>query len=162
VESLNLIELGRAFIASRTEGEAYDWSIIIVRTALELATEDAESIIDELADEIIIKRLQPAHGRVLAEATELVSATGAEPVNELLNSPRLAIYDGRHERSVRGALRQLAPLADRFAAILAARDRVRISGGVNWSTPMGIEHDLAGCLRQPPRGTRGELVTRGP
>jgi hypothetical protein len=109
---------------------------------LERATEDAEHIIDELADEIILQHLQPAHKTVLAEATELVSATGAEPLNELLNSPRLAIYDGRHERGVRSALRQLAPLADRFAAILAARDRVNIAGGPNWSTPRHLEYDL--------------------
>jgi hypothetical protein len=83
---------------------------------------------------------------VLAEATELVSATGAEPLNELLNSPRLAIYDGRHERSVRSALRQLAPLADRFTAILAARNRVNIAGGPNWSTPRRVKHDLDGCF----------------
>ena len=98
-ESLSLIELGRAFIASQTEGRAYDWSIIIMREALERATEDAESVIDELADEIILEHLQPAHETVLAEAIELVSAIGAAQINELLNSPRLAIYDGRHERS---------------------------------------------------------------
>jgi hypothetical protein len=82
----------------------------------------------------------------LAEATELVSATGAEPLNELLNSPRLPIYDGHHERSVRSALRQPAPLADRFTAILAARNRVNIAGDPNWSTPRRVEHDLDGCF----------------
>jgi hypothetical protein len=141
-EDLDLIELGRKFIASRDEGQAYDWSIIIVREALELATEQPESIIDELADEIILEHLQPAHQSVLAEAVEVITATGAEPINELLNSPRLAIYDGRHERATRSALRQLAPLADRFAAILAARDRVNIAGGPNWSTPRHLEYDL--------------------
>jgi hypothetical protein len=141
-EDLDLIELGRAFIASRDEGQAYDWAIVIMRTALELATEQAESIVDELADEIITDHLQPAHQTVLAEAVEVVTATGAEPINELLNSPRLAIYDGRHERATRSAVRQLAPLADRFAAILAARDRVNIAGGPNWSTPRHLEYDL--------------------
>ena len=109
-EDLNLIELGQRFIANQAEGRAYDWSIIILREALERATEDAESVIDELADEIITERLQPAHKTVLAVAVELVSAIGAAQITELLNSPRLAIYDGRPERSIRSALRQLAPL----------------------------------------------------
>jgi hypothetical protein len=113
-----------------------------MREALELATEQAESIIDELADEIILEHLQPAHKTVLAEAVEVIMAIGAEPINELLNSPRLAIYDGRHERATRSALRALAPLADRFSAILAARDRVNIAGGPNWSTPRHLEYDL--------------------
>jgi hypothetical protein len=141
-EDVSLIELGREFIASRDEGQAFDWSRIIMREALELATEQAESIVDELADEIILEHLQPAHKRVLAAALEVVDAIGVEPITELLNSPRLAIYDGRHERNVRSALRALAPLADRFAAILAARDRINIAGGVNWSTPRRVEHDL--------------------
>jgi len=143
---LDLIELGRKFIASRDEGQAYDWSIIIMREALELSTEQAESIIDELADEIILEHLQPAHQSVLAEAVEVVTSIGAEPMNELLNSPRLAIYDGRNERATRSALRQLAPLADRFAAILVARDRVNVAGGVNWSTPRHLEYDLDHCF----------------
>jgi hypothetical protein len=141
-EEIKLIDFGRAFIDSRNEGQAHDWSIIIMREALERATEQAESIIDELADEIILEHLQPAHQSVLAEAVEVVTAIGAEPINELLNSPRLAIYDGRNERATRSALRQLAPLADRFAAILAARDRVNIAGGPNWSTPRHLEYDL--------------------
>jgi hypothetical protein len=145
-EDLDLIELGRAFIASQTEGRAYDWSIIILREALERATEDAEHIIDELADEIILQHLQPAHATVLAEAVEVVTAIGAAQITELINSPRLAIYDGRHERSVRSALRALAPLSDRFGAILAARDRVNIAGGVNWSTPRHLEYDLDHCF----------------
>ena len=48
--------------------------------------------------------------------------------------------------AVRSALRQLAPLADRFAAILAARNRVNIAGGPNWSTPRRVEHDLDHAL----------------
>jgi hypothetical protein len=141
-EDLDLTELGRKFITSRDEGQAHDWSIIIMREALELSTEQAESIIDEMADEIILEHLQPAHKSVLAEAVEVVTAIGAESINELLNSPRLAIYDGRGERATRSALRQLAPLADRFSAILAARDRINIAGGVNWSTPRHLEYDL--------------------
>jgi hypothetical protein len=141
-EDQSLIELGRKFIASRDEGQAHDWAIVIMREALEVSTEQAESIIDELADEIILEHLQPVHKTVLAEAVEVITATGAEPINELLNSPRLAIYDGRHERATRSALRALAPLSDRFAAILAARDRVNLSGGVNWSTPRHLEYDL--------------------
>src|SRR6185437_4501468 len=87
-ESLSLIEYGRKFIASRNEGQAHDWAVIILRTALEQATEDAESILDDLADEIITEHLAPAHERVLAEAVEVVSSIGAEQITELLNSPR--------------------------------------------------------------------------
>jgi len=44
--------------------------------------QDQGSILDECSDEIILEHLQPVHKTVLAEAVELVSAIGAEPIEQ--------------------------------------------------------------------------------
>jgi hypothetical protein len=79
-------------------------------------TEDAEHIIDELANGIILEHLQPAHETVLAEATELVSATGAEPLNELLNSPRLSFTQSYAVPTTRAVITDISTPALRTPA----------------------------------------------